>query len=81
MFYVGNNGNFDCVVRHTLNKLCKRYAQIDYEVVLAYRPVKNQLSFQERSVYPEEVARSPQRYAICKRNMWMIENSDFELRE
>ena len=40
MFYVGNHGNFDCMVRRTLKQLKLEYPHIDYAVVLAYMPPK-----------------------------------------
>ena len=38
MFYVGNQGQFDAMVRSTLKKLKQEYPHIDYAVVLAYMP-------------------------------------------
>ena len=40
MFYVGNQGRFDAIVRGVLRELEKEYPQIDYAVVLAYMPGK-----------------------------------------
>ena len=39
VFYVGNHGNFDAMVRRQLEDLSKTYP-IKYYVVLAYMPVK-----------------------------------------
>lgn len=41
-FYVGNNGNFDRLVRKKLKEIKKEYTYISYEVVLAYIPTKKQ---------------------------------------
>ena len=38
MFYVGNQGQFDAIVRSTLRELQNDYPQIGYAVVLAYMP-------------------------------------------
>ncbi|MBP3323137.1 MAG: DUF1273 family protein [Clostridia bacterium] len=38
VFYVGNQGNFDIIVRHILEELKNEYSHIDYTVVLAYMP-------------------------------------------
>ena len=40
MFYVGNQGRFDAIVRGILRELKKEYPQINYAVVLAYMPGK-----------------------------------------
>ena len=40
VFYVGNHGNFDAMVRRQLEDLSKTYP-IKYYVVLAYMPSKN----------------------------------------
>ena len=39
MFYVGNHGEFDAMVRRTLRELSEKYP-ILYHVVLAYMPEK-----------------------------------------
>ena len=40
LFYVGNNGNFDSMVRKELEKLSIIYS-IKYYIVLAYLPYQN----------------------------------------
>ena len=40
MFYVGNQGQFDAIVRSVLREMKKEYPQINYTVVLAYMPGK-----------------------------------------
>ena len=40
MFYVGNQGQFDAIVRGVLRELKKECPQINYAVVLAYIPGK-----------------------------------------
>ena len=40
MFYVGNQGRFDSIVRGVLRELKVEYPQINYAVVLAYMPGK-----------------------------------------
>ena len=41
MFYVGNHGSFDAIVRSVLRDLQSKCPQIQYAVVLAYLPVRN----------------------------------------
>ncbi len=78
-FYVGNNGNFDILVRKTLKSLEIKYSQINYNVVLAYMPFKkvsqNSEDFSD-TIFPEILANTPSKYAITKCNNWMIEQSD-----
>ncbi|MBQ3087095.1 MAG: hypothetical protein IJC45_07155 [Clostridia bacterium] len=78
-FYVGNQGSFDRIVRSTLKQLQSLYP-IRYFVVLAYRPDKiiSETSLQDFSdtIFPEALVTVPPRFAIDKRNRWMIERSD-----
>ncbi len=74
-FYIGNHGNFDCLVRRTLEKLSSCYTHIHFEVVLAYLPTKNKTAC-SFSIFPEGLESVHPKYAITKRNRWMIEHSD-----
>lgn len=40
MFYIGNQGRFDAIVRGVLRELKKEHPQINYAVVLVYMPGK-----------------------------------------
>ena len=73
-FYVGNNGNFDTMVRRQLEDLSKTYP-IKYYVVLAYRPGKNDTP-DEHSILPDGIETVPRRFAINYRNKWMLNKSD-----
>ncbi len=78
MFYVGNNGHFDSMVRSILWELQTVYPQIEYAVVLAYMPGKRA----ERKDYSdtmllEGIERVPKRFAISWRNNWMLERSEY----
>ena len=74
VFYVGNHGNFDAMVRCQLEDLLKTYP-IKYYVVLAYMPGKN-TEPDEHSILPEGIETVPRRFAISYRNKWMIKKSD-----
>lgn len=78
LFYVGNHGNFDAIVRKTLMKLKKEHFHIRYAVVLAYFPQK-QSFLPSETIYPEGMEQTPRRFAICKRNQWMLEQADLVL--
>ncbi len=77
MFYVGNNGKFDFVVKNILKELRIKDPSIKYNVVLAYLPQKSEhLDFSD-TIYPEGIECVPKRFAILYRNKWMISRSDF----
>lgn len=76
-FYVGNNGNFDRVVKNILKQLKLIYPHINYYVVLAYMPGKKQAQEDlSDTIYPEGLEFVPMKYAIDKRNRWMLEKAD-----
>ncbi len=72
-FYVGNNGNFDTMVRRQLEELSHTYP-IAYSVVLAYLPIKNNNI--TNTVLPDGIEIVPKRFAISYRNKWMIQQAD-----
>lgn len=78
LFYVGNQGQFDAMVRHTLRQLKQEYPHIDYAVVLAYMPGK-QKEYEDYSdtMLPEGIETVHPRYAISWRNNWMLKQADY----
>lgn len=80
LFYVGNHGSFDYLVRKTLRILKLSYQHINYAVVLCYMPIKKpepECTNDPDTVFPEELENTPPKYAIVKRNRWMIEKADY----
>ena len=78
MFYVGNQGQFDAMVRSTLKKLKQEYPHIDYAVVLAYMPGKpSEYEDFSNTIFPEGLEPIHPRYAISHRNTWMLTHSDY----
>ena len=76
VFYVGDNGNFDTMVRRQLEDLSQIYP-ITYCVVLAYLPTeKNKYENLTNTIYPEGLETVPKCFAISRRNKWMIQQSD-----
>lgn len=71
MFYVGDNGRFDAQVRSVLSELGLRYG-----VVLAYLPKGGGADFDD-TMFPEGLELVHPRYAIDRRNRWMLERSDY----
>lgn len=78
MFYVGNQGRFDAIVRGVLRELKKEYPQINYAVVLAYMPGKQtEHNNNSDTMLPEGIESVHPRYAISWRNNWMIQQSNY----
>ena len=76
VFYVGNNGNFDTMVRRQLENLSQTYP-ISYNIVLAYIPTKkSEYDSFTNTLLPEGIETVPKRFAISWRNKWMIQQSD-----
>lgn len=77
-FYVGNQGHFDAVTRKLLRKLQKEYPHIHYSIVLAYLPTERQV-YEEYgdTIYPEGLECVPRKFAILKRNEWMLHRSHY----
>ena len=76
VFYVGNNGNFDTMVRRQLEDLSQTFP-ITYSVVLAYLPTeKSKYDNLTNTIYPEGLEIVPKRFAISYRNKWMIQQAD-----
>jgi uncharacterized phage-like protein YoqJ len=78
LFYVGNQGAFDAVVRSVLRELTPKYPHISYSVVLAYMPTKrNEYDDYSDTMLPEGIETVPKRFAISWRNKWMLRQSDY----
>ncbi len=80
IFYVGSQGSFDGMAKKALTNLKAIYPHIKYAVVLAYMPEKNStLDYKDYSdtILPEGLERVPPKFAISKRNEWMLNKADF----
>lgn len=79
-FLVGNQGNFDQLARLLLNTFVKdKHPDIRYEVVLAYLPgtdPRHEPSASSITIYPEGLENVPPRFAVSRRNKWMVDHSD-----
>ena len=77
-FYLGNQGQFDSMVRSVLKELKVKYPHIRYTVVLAYMPDEHiKEVYGEDTLYPDGLETVPRRFAISKRNDWMIQHSGY----
>ena len=75
-FYVGNQGCFDSMAIGVLSELIEKYP-IRFFVVLAGLPERED-PYADRipTIFPEGLETVPRRFAIDRRNRWMIEQSD-----
>ena len=80
VFYVGNKGAFDWLVRSVLRELVQEYPQINYAVVLERMPSKQSEDYPEDfsdTMLPEGIEEVTPRFAIVWRNKWMLRQSDY----
>ena len=77
-FYIGHQGQFDNMAYSVLKELKSNYPHIRYTVVLAYMPdsyIKE--VYGGDTLFPDGMENVPKKYAISKRNDWMIQHSDY----
>lgn len=74
-FYIGGYGQFDVMAASVLYKMKKQHCNIEIILVLAYPDKKYDASIYDSSIYPP-LENIPRRYAILKRNEYMIDISD-----
>lgn len=78
-FLVGNNGAFDSMALCVLRKMVHEYSGISYHVVLAYLPTGYKVDWPysaAETLYPEGLESVHPRYAMARRNNWMVESAD-----
>ena len=78
-FYVGNNGNYDLFVQNILSNIKSENNEIDFKIVLSYLDEKALTNNQDATIFPEGLEKVPKRYAISKRNDWLISNSNIAI--
>ena len=78
LFDVGHQGQVDAYVQSELKKLKREYPQINYAVVLAYMPGKqNEYDDYTDTMLPEGIESVHPHYAISWRNNWLLKHSDY----
>lgn len=78
-FYVGDKGCFDSYVHTILKELQTQYPHIQYSVVLSYFPKQHDPDYPidySDTMLPEGVEIGPPRFAIDRRNRWMLAQAD-----
>lgn len=78
-FLVGNNGNFDLIVQGVLEKIALSNASIKYNIVLSRIDESAISGNQNATLFPEGFEKFPKRFAISKRNDWLIKNSNYAI--
>ena len=77
-FYVGQQGQFDGCVHSLLKQLSEDYPRIFCHSVLAYLPIeKGDFGDYSDTIFPEGLETVPPKFAIVRRNKWMIDNAEY----
>jgi hypothetical protein len=77
VFYVGTQGQFDSLVIHELSALRAEFPHIRCSIILTALPKLHDApptGFD--TLYPEGLETVPPRFAIDRRNRWMVTQSD-----
>ena len=75
LFYLGGYGSFDRAAASAVWEVKKAFPTITSSLVLSYLDQKVELTHYDNTVYPP-LETVPRRYAILRRNRWMVEVSD-----
>lgn len=78
-FYVGNNGNFDFLVQNVFIELQQERKDIEFYIVLSFLGERALTNHQSITIFPEELECIPPKFAISKRNDWMLKHSSFAI--
>lgn len=76
-FYVGCNGSFDRQVCDVFEQMRVIYPNVEFYTVLAYLPESGHADTPLATIFPDSLENVPPRYAISRRNKWMVDESDF----
>lgn len=74
-FYLGGYGQFDALAAAVVHKQKERYLEIRSVLVLPYLDREYDVSAYDETVYPP-LESVPKRYAVSRRNEYMIDQSD-----
>lgn len=75
MFYVGNQGAFDQMALSVLKRMKRLHPRIRYGIVLEKLPHRRDF-LPSNSMMPEGLELVHPRYAIARRNEWMVDRAD-----
>ena len=74
-FYLGGYGEFDSLAARAVRDAKKMHPEIRSTLVIPYMDRDFNTDFYDESVYPP-LESVPRRFAISKRNEWMVDQSD-----
>lgn len=74
-FYLGGYGTFDRLAAAAVNRQKAAYPAVEAILVLPYLDRNVDASDYDRTTYPP-LEKVPPRFAIIKRNQWMVEQAD-----
>lgn len=74
-FLLGGYGSFDMLAAHTVFELKQTYPDIKSMLVVPYLNRDYDMDWYDESVFPP-LEKVPKRYAIVRRNYWMVEQAD-----
>ena len=74
-FYLGGYGDFDCMAAAAVRRQKNVYPHIESILVLPYLNRGYDAATYDSATYPP-LENVPRRYAIVKRNQWMVSESD-----
>ena len=75
-FYVGNNGRFDFIVQTVLYELAQEGFCVPYRIILSKIDEVAIVGHQDATLFPEELALGVPKFAIYKRNEWLLSHAD-----
>ena len=78
-FLVGNNGNFDFMVQNILNRISKSRNNMRYMIVLSRISECAISGNQSFTTFPEGFEKFHPKFAISKRNEYLIKNSNIAI--
>lgn len=76
-FWIGNNGRFDYLVQAVLLDMLKTNPDIEIRIVLSKIDELSLIGKAELTVFPEELSGVPRKFAISKRNEYLMKRSSF----
>lgn len=78
-FLVGHQGRFDGMAYHILKEIMPSYPQMRFSIVLAYTPGKrhpyDNFPYEDTILW-DGIESTPKRYAIARRNAWLVQQCD-----
>ncbi len=74
-FYLGGYGDFDLLAAKVLYELKQEYPETETILILPYLDRPLDASLYDSTIYPP-LENVPKRYAISRRNKWMVEQAD-----